>query len=314
MAQPADTHSTYDQIGIREDLSDVIHNISPMQTPFLTMAKRGTAKNTLFEWQTDSLASADTSNARIEGDDATTTAAVATTRLNNQTQIVDKVPRVSGTADAVTTAGRRKEMAYQVMKMTKEIKRDIEAILLDNNAKVAGNDSTARETAGVPSWIATNESVGTGGVAPTGDGTDARTDGTQRAFLEAQLKTVLSAIWDEGGDPTVVMVGSFNKQAMSGFDGGTTKFDKSEDKRLTAAIDVYVSDFGELKVIPNRFQRARDALVLDMDYWKVNWLRPLRNTPLAKTGDTERRQIIGEFGLEACQEAASGIVADLTTS
>lgn len=313
MAQVSNTFSTYDAVGIREDLSDMIYDVSPTETPFFSMAKKAKAANTYHEWQTDSLDAA-ASNAHVEGDETSYGAITATVRLGNYTQILKKNAIVSGTNEAVNRAGRNREMAYQIVKKTKEIKRDLEKALLDNNARVAGNDTTAREMAGVPAWIATNTSAGTGGVDPTGDGTDARTDGTQRAFTEALLKTVLQSCWDNGGDPTVLMVGSFNKQAVSGFTGGATKFDKTEDKRLTASVDVYVSDFGELRVVPNRFQRTRDGLVLQKDMWSVAMLRPLKNEERAKTGDAEKRELLMECTLVANNEKASGIVADLTTS
>lgn len=314
MALPSNSYTTYDAKGIREDLSDVIYNVDPTETPFFQLCAKTKASNTLHEWQTDTLAAASDSNAVLEGDDATTDASTATTRLSNQCQILDKVARVTGTMEAVDKAGRENEMAYQVVKRTKELRRDIESSLLANKAKVTGNTSTARVLGGIGSWIATNDDLGTGGASPTGDGSDARTDGTQRAFTEDQLKNVLQLCWTEGGQPDCIMVGAFNKQKFSGFTGSSTRFDTGEDKKLVAAIDVYVSDFGDLKVIPNRFQRARDALVLQKDMWAVAHLRSVRSHELAKTGDTERRQIIAELTLESRNEEASGMVADLTTS
>ena len=314
MAQPADTFSSYDSIGDREDLIDAISDISPTDTPCLTMFGKAKARNTLHEWQTDALAAASATNAVIEGDDATTDASTATTRLGNYTQISDKVARTTGTQEATNKAGRTSEMAYQMAKRSKELKRDMESSITANNARVAGNDTTARELAGIEAWITTNTSLGGSGADPTGDGTDARTDGTQRAFTEAQLKTVLASCWDNGGEPDCLMVGSFNKQKVSGFTGGSTRFDKSEDKKLTAAVDVYASDFGDIKVVPNRFSRSRSALVLQKDMWKVAFLRQYDTVDLAKTGDTERKQLIVEYTLEARNEAASGIIADLTTS
>lgn len=314
MTQPADTFSTYDAIGNREDLSDVIYDISPTQTPFMSSIAKTTADATLHEWQTDSLEAASATNAVIEGDDATTDASSATTRLGNRTQISDKVARVTGTQKSVDTAGRGDELDYQVMKRAKELKRDMESSLLASNAAVTGDDSTARELAGVEAWIATNTDFGAGGADPAGTGADTRTDGTQRAFLEAQLQAVIAGCWDEGGEPDVVMVGSFNKQAMSAFSGGATRTVDASDKRLTAAIDVYVSDFGELSVVPNRFMRARSALVLDTDMWALATLRDFEQTELAKTGDSERVQILSEYTLVARNEAASGIIADLTTA
>jgi len=315
MAQPTNTYSTNDMAGIREDLSDIIYDVSPTDTPFMSMAGRTTATNTYHEWQVDSLAAA-AANYVIEGDDATTDASSATTRRGNYTNISDKVARVTGTAQAVNTAGRANEMDYQVMKRGKELKRDMETVLLANNARVAGDDTTARECAGVPAWIITNVDKASNGTNPTGDGTDARTDGTQRAFTEDQVKTVMQLCWENGGTPDVLMTGSFNRQIASSFTAGKTGFQKAEDSTLHATYDVYQSDFGSLKMIPNRFQRSRDALILDMAMWKVAFMpgRNMVTTELAKTGDTDRKQILCEYTLEACNEKASGIVADLTTS
>lgn len=314
MAQPADTFSTYDAVGNREDLADIIDMISPTDTPFLNGIAKVSATSTKTEWQTDALAAASGTNAVIEGDDATTDASTATTRLFNYTQISDKVARVTGTQRAMDSAGRADEMAYQVMKRSKELKRDVETSLLANNAQVAGNDTTARETGGIGSWIATNDDLGATGASPTGDGSDARTDGTQRAFTEAQLKSVLASCWDAGGEPDTIMVGSFNKQAASGFSGGATRTIESGEKRLVNAVDVYVSDFGDLVIVPNRFMRARDCLVLEMDKFKFATLRDFQKSELAKTGDTDREQILVEYALVSMNEAASGMVADLTTS
>ena len=314
MTQPTNTYSSYDAIGNREDLADFISMISPTKTPFQSGIAVVSATSTKHEWQTDSLAAASGTNAVIEGDDATTTASAATTRVFNYTQILDKVPRVTGTQRQMDSAGRADEMDYQILKMTKEIKRDLETSFLANNAQVAGNDTTARELGSVESYIATNDDFGATGASPTGDGTDARTDGTQRAFTEAQLKTVIASCFDNGGEPDTIMVGSFNKQALSAFSGGSTRNIDATGKTLVNAIDVYVSDFGTMQVVPNRFQRSRSALVLDMDLWKKADFRPLSRHDLAKTGDTDRVQLIMETTLQAQNEAGSGMVADLTTS
>ncbi len=315
MAQPTNTYSTNDMAGIREDLSDIIYDVSPTETPFLSLAGRSEATNTYHEWQVDSLAAAAT-NYVIEGDDATTDAGTATTRRGNYTNISDKVARVTGTARAVNAAGRADEMDYQVLKRAKELKRDMETVLLANNARVSGDDTTARECAGVPAWLFTNTDFGAGGADGTGDGTDARTDGTQRAFTEDQVKTVMQLVWEQGGMPDVLMTGSFNRQIASSFTGGKSGFQKAEDKTLHATYDVYESDFGQLKMIPNRFQRSRDAFVLQSDMWKVAFMpgRNMATTDLAKTGDTDRKQILAEYTLEACNEKANGMIADLTTS
>lgn len=315
MTQPTNTYSTYDAVGNREDLSDFITNISPTKTPFQSMISTVSATSTKNEWQTDSLAAASGTNAVIEGDDATTDASTATTRLFNYTQILDKVPRVTGTQRAMDSAGRADEMDYQILKRTKEIKRDLETSLLANNAQVAGNDTTARELGGIESWIATNDDFGAGaGASPTGDGTDARTDGTQRAFTESQLKSVIASCFDAGGEPDTISVGSFNKQALSAFSGGSTRNIDATAKTLVNAVDVYVSDFGTMQVVPNRFQRSRSALVLEMDKWQMADLRPFQRFDLAKTGDTDRVQLVMETTLVSLNEAASGGVFDLTTS
>ena len=314
MAQPTNAFDTYDAVGIREDLQDVIYSISPTETPFMSSAAREQVKNTLHEWQTDSLAAAVTNNAVIEGDDATLDASSATTRLGNYTQIMDKTVVITGTQEAVDKAGRASELAYQIAKKSKELKRDIESTLLSNQARVAGNSSTARKFGSIGSWVATNDDLGASGASPTGDGTDARTDGTQRALTEASLKSVIKNVWNAGGNPSIIMVGPFNKQKISGFTGGSTRFDASEDKTLYTSIDVYSSDFGDLEVVPNRFSRDRDAWVLDMDYWSVGFLRDFTMHELSKTGDSEKRQLLVELSLISRNEAASGLVADLTTA
>jgi hypothetical protein len=314
MAQPTNTFDTYDAVGIREDLQDVIYSISPTDTPFMSSAAREAVKNTLHEWQTDALAAASTSNAVIEGDEATLDASVATTRVSNHTQIMDKTVVITGTQEAVDKAGRASELAYQIAKKSKELKRDIEATLLINQAKVAGDATTARKFGSISSWIAANDSFGTSGASPTGDGSDARTDGTQRALTEDQLKSIIKGTWNTGGSPSVIMVGPFNKQKISGFTGGSTRFDASEDKTLYTSIDVYSSDFGDLEVVPNRFQRDRDLFVLDMDYWSVGFLRDFTMHELSKTGDSEKRQLLTELTLISRNEGASGGVFDLTTA
>jgi hypothetical protein len=314
MAQPTNTFDTYDAVGIREDLQDVIYSISPTDTPFMSSAAREAVKNTLHEWQTDALAAASTSNAVIEGDEATLDASVATVRVSNQTQIMDKTVVITGTQEAVDKAGRASELAYQIAKKSKELKRDIEATLLSNQAKVAGDATTARKFGSISSWIAANDSFGATGSSPTGNGSDARTDGTQRALTEDQLKSVIKGTWNAGGSPSVIMVGPFNKQKISGFTGGSTRFDASEDKTLYTSIDVYSSDFGDLEVVPNRFQRDRDLFVLDMDYWSVGFLRDFTMHELSKTGDSEKRQLLTELTLVSRNEGASGGVFDLTTA
>jgi hypothetical protein len=315
----ADTFTTYEAIGNREDLANDIYNISPTTTPLISAIARNTATAVNHEWQTDALA-APANNAKREGAEAATTVAVPTVRLGNLTQISDKVPKVSRTQRQVDTAGRSDEMLYQIMKMGKELKNDMEFALLANKAKVTGNeDSTARELAGIESWIATNVSLGAGGTAPTGDGTDARGAGTPRALTEGFLKSVLADIYDEGGDPDLIMTGSFNKQAMSAFVGGGTsgpaqRTVDGNSKSVTAAIDVYVSDFGSLTVVPARHMVQSSMLVLQTDMFCLAELSTITAEALAKSGDYDRELLNAEYTLEAKNAKSSGIIADLTVA
>ena len=313
MAQPTNTFDTYDSIGEREDLSDVIYNIAPTDTPFLSSAAKTKATAVLHEWQTDTLTAASSSNAVIEGDEATLDAITATTRLSNSCQIMDKTIVITGTQEAVDKAGRASEIAYQVAKRAKELKRDLETMLTTNNAEVTGSATAAREMGSLRAWVATNDVMGTSGTSGS-VGNTAATDGTQRAFTETLLKSVIKSVWNAGGNPTMIMVGPFNKQKLSGFTGNSTRFDAGADATLYTSVDVYASDFGQLQVVPNRFSRDRDAWVLDMDYWGVAFLRDFTMHDIAKTGDADKRQLLLEATLESRNEAASGVVADLTTS
>jgi hypothetical protein len=316
MALPTNTFPTYSAIGNREDLSDTIYRIDPTDTPFMSAAEREKASAVNHEWQTQALASVNTSNAVLEGDDAVTDAVTVTVRLGNICQISDKVARVSGTQQAVEHAGRDNEMAYQEILKGLELKRDMESILVGTNqAKNAGAAATARTTASVLSWIKTNTSKA-GSDPSAADGTGTRSDGTQRAFTEAQLKTVLAAIWESGGKPDTIYTGSFNKQVFSTFTGRSTPMEQASSKKIVASVDAYESDFGKLKVVPNRFQRSRDVLVLQSEMWAVAYLngRKMVSINLAKTGDSERRQILSEYNLVARNEKSSGGVFDLTTS
>ena len=314
MAQPTNTFDTYDSVGEREDLSDVIYSISPTDTPFLSSAAKTKATAVLHEWQTDALAAAVTNNAVIEGDEATLDASVATTRLSNSSQIMDKTVVITGTQESVDKAGRASEIAYQIAKKAKELKRDMESTLTSNNLEVTGGSGTARQLGALGSWVVTNDDLASDGASGAGAGNAAHTNGTQRAFTESQLKSAIKSIWNAGGNPTMIIVGPFNKQKLSGFTGNSTRFDAGADATLYTSVDVYASDFGQLQVVPNRFSRDRDAYILDMDYWGVAFLRDFTMHELSKTGDSEKRQLLVEATLESRNEAASGSVMDLTTS
>jgi hypothetical protein len=319
MAIVANTFLAFNAKGIREELSNVISNISPEETPFQSNVGTESVSNAFFEWQTDSLAAAATT-AIISGDDvASFDATAATARLGNYTHIRRRTMVVEDRLEFVDKAGRDSEVAYQLAKRGKELKRDIEATLLRNAARNAGNSTTAPETAGLPAWLKTNTSKSSGataGVDPTGDGTDARTDGTQRAFTEAMLKDVMQKAWTAGGNPSILMVGPFNKTVASGFAGIAETRVAGNDSPTTiiGAADIYVSDFGNISFVPNRFQRERDAFLLDPEYAAVCYLRPIQQIELAKTGDAEKRMVLAEFGLKVLNEAAHGIIADLTVS
>lgn len=314
MAQPSNTFSSYDAVGNREDLADVIYDVSPHETPLLSMIPKVKATARIHEWQTDSLASPSGTNFVVEGDDATADALTATTRLTNMTGISDKVVITTGTQNAVKTAGRSKEHAYQLVKKGRELKTDIETAIFANNAKVTGTDTQAREVAGMETWYTSNTSAGSGGSDAAGTGADARTPGTQRAFTEDLLLDVHQSAWSNGGMPDCLFVGPFNKRVASGFTGVATKYKDVDDKKIIATADVYVSDFGEVKIIPSRHVAGRSAHLIQKDMWAYATLRDMKTEKLARTGDSEKTQLLCEWTIEARNQASSGLVADLTTS
>lgn len=327
------TYQTYRQVGIKEDLSNEISDISPEETPVFTMIQRGApCRNTMPEWQLDALAAATGTNRFVEGADAAYLTATPTTRIRNYTQISGKAVIVSGTANAVNTAGREEELAYQIAKRGRELKRDMETAITGNYASVAGASATARVSAGMEAWMTTNTIYG--GTAGATDGADggytaagtvtAATDGSSsnlRTITEAILKSCLALCWTAGGQPTMVVVGSYNKQKISAFSGITTKYSdygnnpaSSGALAIIAAADIYLHDFGKVKIVPNRFSRGRTALVLDTNYWALRYLRPMKVVELAKTGDAEKKQLLCEWTLQSKNEAASGKIADCKTS
>ena len=311
-------YNAHDAIGQREDLTDVIYNISPTETPFMSSVGKTKATAVYHEWQTDSLAAATTNNAAVEGADASDATLSPTVRLGNYTQILQKTIKVSGTLDAVNKAGRKSEKAYQLAKASAELKRDLETILLSNQGRSTGSsNSTARKMGSLLSWIKTNSDVGSGGADPATIGVSTRTDGTQRTFTETLLKTVVKEVYESGGSPKVLMVGPAGKQKVSTFAGiAEQRFMAPSNTPTTiiGAADVYMSDFGSMSVVPNRFMRARDALVLDPEYAALAYLRPFQTNELAKAGDSDKTQVLVEVTLEVKNEAAHGIIADLDMS
>jgi hypothetical protein len=314
----SNTYQTYQAKGLREQLADTISNISPTETPFQSNAGRGKVKGTYNEWQTDSLASPDSANKQIEGDDVAAFDAVSpTVRVGNWTQISRKTLIVADTEEVVDKAGRDSEEAFQIAKKGLELKRDIETMILSNLAGSAGATGTARASGSLLSHVKTNQNIGASGAAPTytTQPTGTRTDGTQRAFTETILKDVLTQCWTNGADPSTVMLGGAQKGVASTFSGVATKYNVAAGTKqatVIGAVDVYVGDFSVVRFVPNRFQRNRDAWVLDFEYLSVDYLRPIKKVALAKTGDASKSMLIGEWMLRVKNEAAEGIAADLT--
>lgn len=317
MAVTANTNETYDVSTIREDLADAMASISPTETIFMSTIGTRNVDNTYFEWSEVDLAAAATNN-QIEGDAGlSNTAPTNAVRKGNYTAISAKVVEVSDTANSVNGVANAQTTAKQVAYKLSELKRDMEKMALNNVAASAGASGTARTTAGLPAFLTTNVERGTGGANGTTSGSGsagypdaAATDGTTRAITETLLKSVIASCWDEGADPSVVLCGSSQKQTISGFTGNATKYQEVDGKRLTAAVDIYVSDFGTLQIVPARHIRARDVFVLDPSYAKIAYLQTARQKPLARTGLSERRLISAEWGLEVTSEKAHGVIAD----
>ena len=320
MAIVTNTFTTFDAKGIREDLSNIITNIAPEETPYMSNIGRESISNSLFEFQSDTLAAA-AANKQIEGDDvASFDAVTATVRLQNYAQISRKTIILSATEEVVNKAGRRSELAYQIAKRSAELKRDQEFTMLNGAVAAAGSTSVARGTASLGAWVKTNVDMQTNGTNPsyTTLPNSARTDGNVRTFTETILKNVIQQVWAAGGAPKILMTGPVNKQRVSGFSGiASSRFNINGGEKpatLIGAVDLYVSDFGTVAVIANRFQRERDAWVLDPEYAKMVVLRPYQQIELAKTGDAEKRMLLVEWGHKVLAENAHGLAADLVTS
>lgn len=312
MAQPANTFDSYDAKGIREDLEDVIYDISPQDTPFYSSSKKVKATSTKHEWQTDALRSS-ADNKHIEGDDTTGTARTATVRLDNQTQIFKDAVIVPDTDEGLDKAGRGSEMRYQVLKAAAEQKLDIERALFLNNAKVVGDSSTARELAGVPAYLKTNVNSGATATESAGTGADARTPGTAAAFTQTRFDDVMQTIWTAGGRPDKVYLSPVEMNTALGFTGNNNQRStiKAEAEKVIKHMDVYVTPWGTVEFTPSR-ECGGDVFIFQSDMWKVGVLRATKNTPLAKTGDSSKRQVVTELTLVACNEKSSGAVYDIT--
>jgi hypothetical protein len=315
MTQPADTFSTYDSVGNREDLSDIIYDVSPTETPFLSAIPKGKSTSTKHEWQTRALTAASGANANIEGADATTDASTANARIFNYTQILDKVARVTGTQEEVNKAGRKSEMALQMADRMKEIKRDLETSQLQNIAYVAGNDTSARKMAGLQTYIKTSIDKASDGTAATGDGSDIYTDGTARALTEGMVEVALAAAWSNGGTPSLGVCNAFQKRKFATFSGRSTPMSDGDKRKVTNNVEVYIDPLGtEIRLVPCRQAPTDVVYFVDPEYVKHCPLRDFGKVDLAKTGDSIRKQILGEMTMEVCNEKAHAAVYDLTAA
>ena len=312
----ANTFTSFSAKGIRESLSNVISNIAPDEVPFTSNVGAENVSNTFFEWQTDSLSDVDVTPV-IDGDDvASFDVTNPTVRIGNYTQIRRRTMIIADNLGFQDLAGRNDEVAYQLAKRGREVRRDLESIYTGNTARSGGSTSAGRVTAGLGAWISTNVDKASDGTNPTAvDGTDARNDGTARIFTETMLKNVMQKAYTAGGNPSVLMVGPYNKTVVSTFAGiAAQRFQAPSDGPTTiiGAADIYMSDFGSLTVVPNRFSRERDAWCLDPEYASVATLRPIQAVDLAKTGDADKKMLICETGVKMSNEAAHGLIADLT--
>ena len=290
MAKVTNAFDTYSATSDREQLSNVIYNISPQATPFMSAIGKNSIKNVVFDWQTETLPTASGAG-QLEGFELSRAAATATSRVSNVAQISSRDATVTGSQQASDPAGKKSEMAHQLAIMAKALKRDMEVALCQKGAKTTGNATTARVTGGFESWITSNVSRGTNG-AGNGGGA-APTDGTQRALTEALLKTVLQSCFTNGGEPSMAICGPVNKQVISGFTGRSSARQMVDANTVEASVSIYASDFGELKIVPSNFSRERSLLLVDPDYAKVSYLRDFKTVDISTVGDAETKMILG---------------------
>lgn len=322
MGQPTNTFDSYDAVGNRESLDDKIYMVSPEKTPVVSAIRRLKATQRLHEWQRDTLDAPNKDNAVIEGDDRTGTALVPTARVANTVQLFDKVAVVSGTQSKTKSAGRSSEMKYQISKKMVELKRDIEASILSNNVAVQGDSSTARKSAGLGTLLYTNTDHGGAGATPahtSGLATTAQTAGTNRAFAESQLKAVMQKIYTNSGEmPSIISMTPSHKGGFSGFAGiaaNRSEVKKGKQAVIVGGADVYVSDFGELTVVPNYVQataNANTAFILNPEHMGVAYLGGFKSEALAKTGHTDKEMVSVEACLVVTAETAHGAIKNLT--
>jgi len=314
MTVPTNSLQTYQSSNNAEDVSDVIMNVSPFDTPLLTMMGTGVAEATYTEWPIESLAAVDTANARIEGDDATINASTTPTRVGNYTQLQDKTLSITTTQQQIKKYGVKDEWAHQKVKKGRELKNDMEATMFLNQARVVGAAGTAQKMRSLPGWLTTNVNRGAGGAS--GNATTAATDGTQRNFTENLFRqTLISCATNAGEMPSVVMAGITQRANLSSqLTGFSTKTLDMKDGKLNASITVYRSDYGDLKLVPNRRQRERDVYFLNPSYMQRRTLEPMQFIELGRTGLQRKAQMWTNWTVAVLNEAAHGILADLNTT
>lgn len=322
MAVPANTVIASSRTNAREDLQNAIYDISPAETPVVTMAKVTSAYAKYHEWNEDELAAVAT-NAHIEGADSTADAAAATTRPGQRMQILKKTVSVSGSTEAVKRAGVTGEMAYQLKKRGRELKRDLEKAVTGNQGTTSGSTTTAATMAGLESYITTVEYAGAQGGATTpgysSGSVGVPVDPTATATLaESMVKALQRSLYDNGSGADCLVVGPFNKQQASQNLTGIATLQRdigmNQKAAVLATFDVWQGDFGDVKVIPNRFSREQTALLLDADYLQLAYLRPMTTEDLAKTGDSTKKHIICEAGIVPTSTKAHGKIVGLATS
>lgn len=311
MSQITNAFDSYEAIGNREDLADIIYNISPTQTPFLSAVGKRNISNVQFDWQTEVLPTP-SSTGQLEGFELSRSAATNTTRATNVAMISSRDATVTGSQEATDTAGKNSEMAHQLAIMAKALKRDMEEALTQNIAKNAGDASTARQTRSLETWYATNVNKASDGA--NGSDSAARTNGTRRDLTEAMVKDVQQQCFTNGAEPSILMCGPYNKSVISGFTGRSQARQFVDANVVEASVSIYSGDFGELKVVPSNRSREQAVHLLDPEFAGVAYLRDFETIDISTIGDAQTKMIVVEYGLEMKNEAAHGIVADVKVS
>jgi hypothetical protein len=291
------TYTTYDQVGKKEDVSDIITDISPLDTPMFSLMKTESIQARVFEWQEDAIRASNADNAIVEGADATIGSLTPTTMRSNTTQIMEESFQVSATSDRIATYGRAKETAHQLSKALKAIKKDVEAAFVGRDqAAVTGSGSAARKMASLINQITTDEN-----------------NATPAALTEAMLLSAGETAYDNGSDVNTFMIKPGDAQIVAGFAGSAGRNREiAQGKTLVNAIDLYVSPYGEYRVVLNRELATDTALLVDPSMFKTAVLRPFARTLLAKTGDSDKHSIVGEYSCKHMNFGDSVKITGLT--